>query len=425
MLLVMARSGGADRAGTGSRALLALFWVQAFPVAIANAYLASLTVVAWLARSRIEREAAPDGQPPTSRFGVVVPAHDEQATIGVTVDSVCRQDYRRELFSVHVVADNCRDATASVARAHGADVHERDDKGAPGKGPALTWLIGRLRARGLAADALVFIDADTSMDPGFLRAADTAIRRGGSAWQGYYAVREPRMSTAATLRHAALMLRHYTRPLGRRALGGSSGLFGNGMVFRTDLLRDRQFTTHLTEDMEFQLELLLEGTIVRFLPTAKVEAEMPNSLDAARSQNERWELGRIQLVQRYVPQMLRGLASSDRSRTALVDATLDQLIPPLSVLAAATGGLLGIGVAAHQRRSGPATRGLLTLAAASAAAFALHVLGGLKVARAPRSVFVALLQAPPTVLWKVVLWIRVLVRPERVSWTRTARNDRA
>jgi hypothetical protein len=397
--------------------------LAATPVAIVNGYLAALTVAAWR-QQRSAQSRRLDVHPPRHRFAVIVPAHDEEGIIGSTIDSVVDQRYPADLFSVHVVADNCTDETAAVARKHGADVHERLDDGAPGKGPALGWLVERLAGRADKLDAVVIIDADTSMSPDFLRFVDTAVAIGGSAWQAYYTVRDPEASPATSLRHAALVLRHYVRPLGRTALGGSCGLFGNGMVFRTELLRDRQFSAHLTEDVEFQLELLLDGELVGFVPEAVVEAEMPTTFAAARTQNERWELGRLQLAQRYVPELLRRAAQPGaRHRVACIDAALDQLVPPLSVLATATASVvlgataLGAGDRSRVRRAG------LVMAWASALGFALHVVGGFRVAEVPRSVYRALLHAPRLVAWKVLLWLRVLVRPEDVSWKRTARNQ--
>ena len=100
--------------------------------------------------------------------------------------------------------------------------------------------------------------------------------------KGQYRVRDPGASTGAGLRAAALALRHHLRPLGRTTLGASSGLYGNGMAFRADVLRRRTWTDHLTEDIELQMELLLDGTLVAYAPDAVVEAEMPSTLDGAR-----------------------------------------------------------------------------------------------------------------------------------------------
>src|SRR6201988_4496592 len=103
------------------------------------------------------------------------------------------------------------------------------------------------------------MDADKVVDPRFLKAVTVRMEAGERVVQGPYRVRAPGASTASALRAAALALRHHLRPLGRTTLGGSCGLFGNGMAFATEVLRDREWSDHLTEDLELQNELLLGG----------------------------------------------------------------------------------------------------------------------------------------------------------------------
>ena len=173
------------------------------------------------------------------RFVVFVPAHDEASGIAATLVSLCAMEYPADAFAVHVVADNCTDATATVAREFEVEVHERDEPGNPGKGPALNWLFDRLSARGDVFDAVVVIDADTLVVADFLTAMDGALQQGADVAQGHYTVRDPAASTATSLRYAALACRHHLRARARTRLGASCGLYGNGMVFRRELLADR------------------------------------------------------------------------------------------------------------------------------------------------------------------------------------------
>ena len=141
------------------------------------------------------------------------------------------------------------------------------------------------------------------------------LAAGALVVQGQYRVRDSGASPAAGLRAIALALRHHLRPLGRTALGGSSGLYGNGMAFRSSVLRGRSWSNHLTEDLELQMELLLDGIPVAYAPDAVVEAAMPSTLEASATQNERWERGRVELARRYVPRLLRrAIEQSGRAR---------------------------------------------------------------------------------------------------------------
>ena len=171
---------------------------------------------------------------------------------------------------------------------------------------------------------------------------DARFAGGDRVVQAHYAVRDVEESASAGVRAAALALRHFVRPLGRNALGASCGLYGNGMAFASDILRRRTMSAHLTEDLELQTELVLEGEIVAFAADAVVEAEIPATLEASQTQNERWERGRIDLAKRAIPALLRrAVRTRGRQRLVAIDAALDHAVPPLSVLAAVVVGLTG------------------------------------------------------------------------------------
>lgn len=381
-------------------------------------YLTVLAMAAWAATTArlVQRRSYLPRCAPSTRFDILVPAHDEEAVIGDSLASLCGLDYPPERLQVHVIADHCTDATANIARAAGVDVHEHLTE-PRGKGPALQWAIETITVPQLddGPSAVVVVDADTIVDRGFLRALDERMAQGAVAVQGHYGVRNPGDSTGAGLRAAALALRHHLRPLGRTALGGSSGLYGNGMAFAADVFRQHRWTGQLTEDLELQLELLLDGILVAYAPDARVEAEMPATFAGAQTQNERWERGRLELARAYLPRLVRlVLDPGVRHRLAVVDATIDVLMPPMSVLAAATAGVAAASTVVGPRRARRRSWRLLGL-------LAFHVGSGLALDRAPWSVYRALARAPAMVLWKLGLWTRMLVRPGKVEWTRTER----
>ena len=391
----------------------ALTIAAAAAVAVPSAYLLVISAAGLLPRQRRS-----DGAEPETRFTILVPAHNEAAGIARTLEAFDALDYPSDLFSVHVVADNCSDDTAGVVRRSRWTVHERRAPDDPGKGPALNWLLDELVAGGEPFDAILIVDADSTVAPGFLRAMNQLAREGIQAAQGYYSVRDADLSPAASFRFAALACRHHLRPLGRTRLGGSAGLYGNGMMFTRSLFDGRRWTGHLVEDAELQNELLLEGHVVTYAPDAVLWAEMPESVSQATSQNLRWERGRIELAQRYVPRLLAGLGGARGRRLARVDAVFDHLVPPLSVLATmqlAVAGVHAVGAAVGHRPS----RIALVIDAAAIAALAAHTIAGLASVGAPPARYEALLSAPRLVVWKVGVWVKALRPSEEVEWTRT------
>lgn len=406
-------------------AQLLLLGLQAGLTAIAG-YLLLLTVAAWRAPRTTPLAVAP----PDNRFLILIPAHNEARLLPQLLANLSQLDYPKELYAVHVVADNCTDETAERAREGGAVVHERENRTLRGKGYALQWLLERLWQAGEAHDAVVILDADSLVSANFLRVMDARLVRGERVIQAYYGVRDPGRSWNVSLRYLALAVLHYLRPLGRMVLGGSAGLKGNGMVFTASLLRQRQWTASLTEDIEFHMGLLLDGERVTFAPDALVEAEMPETLEAAETQNERWEQGRLQMAVRFVPRLLHGAlapAPGER-RFPLLDAAMEHLIPPFSILVA-LGGLsfllswLPAGAKHRRPRTAVHVRKLNRLLATGIVGSLLfYLLSGLRLVGAPRSVYRSLLHAPRFIIWKLWLYLRAWFGAEQDEWIRTRRN---
>ena len=385
--------------------------------ALLSGYLGVLTVAAG------RRRPPPTPMRSNHRFALLVPAHDEAAVIGQTLQAFSNLDYPLDRYEVHVVADNCADATASIVRRAGYEVHDRVAPSDPGKGSALNWLIDIVDGGTHPPDIYVFVDADTRVDPMFLRELDTALGPDVPVAQACYLVDDPGSSNAAALRYAALACRHHMRPLGRTRIGASCGLYGNGMAIARTVMTGRRWSGHLVEDAEFQLDLLLDGYRVAYVPRARIYAEMPASRAGSTTQNQRWELGRIQLVRRFTPLLARrAIRPRGRSRVAFVDALLDNLVPPLSVLVLMQGGAVLVAGVLSVARGARSGRLRLAIAGLSAGTLVVHVVLGLRSVGAPAAVYRALLGAPRMILWKAGLWLRVIRSPEEVSWTRTERN---
>jgi 1,2-diacylglycerol 3-beta-glucosyltransferase len=383
--------------------LLALAAVTA---AIAT-YLGALTCAAVL----IRRSVPPDG-PQRRRFAICVPAHNEEVYLPRLLGSIARIRYSPSLIDVHVVADNCLDLTATVARAAGAFVHERVDSERQGKGHALSWLLERVLPN--AYDAYVIVDADSILDENFLAAMDARLDQEAEVIQAFYAVSNADRAPLASLRACALAAIHYVRPLGRAALGLSVGLKGNGMCFsRAVAERFGWRWFGLAEDVESHLTLVAAGVRVHFAPETRVLGEMPTSFRQAKSQNERWEGGRLQALRTRVPHLvLDGLRM--RSATRL-DAAAEQLIPPLSLVLSAAG-LVAIGGILAGRPE-VAWIGMVCVSTLVA-----HLIVGMVMTGASGRMYAALAVAPLYVLWKLALYGRVLATQDRRSkWIRTDR----
>ena len=372
------------------------------------AYLLILTLLAAVAKRR-----PPTQGPGTRRFGVLIPAHNEELTIGRLLRSLTELDYPREGHEVCVVADNCTDQTADIARSFRARVYERFSETDRAKGFALRWLLERLAAESRAYDAFVVLDADAVVSQNLLRSFDARLQAGSQVIQAYYSVLNARASAVAGLRFAALAALHYVRPLGRSVLGLSCGLKGNGMCFAADVLDRFAWNWYtLAEDVEFHLALVREGIRVDFAWETSVLADMPVNLAQAQSQNARWERGRLQLLRTHVPKLI---LSGIRLRSPLrLDAAFEQLTPPLSVVVVASLGCCAAGIAANAHVAA-------VVAGLSLIAQLVYLAAGLALVRAPWQAYVALSSAPLYIAWKVGLYAQALLSARASAWERTAR----
>lgn len=379
-------------------------------IAFLVGYLLFLTCAALLGPRRTKFR----GTEKLHTFTILVPAHNEEILLPELLQSIEALDYPHTAYNVCVVADNCTDRTSVIAQQFGASVYERFDTEHVGKGYALEWLIAQLEAEGALGDAVLILDADSLISSNFLRVMNTRLARGERAIQAYYAVRNPEKSWSASLRAVALSALHYLRPLARSVLGASAGLKGNGMVFSADIIRRYHWSASLTEDIEYHMSLILDNHRVTFAPDALVWAEMPNSLAGSQTQNARWERGRQEMLRRYMPQLVY-LGIKHKS-FLLLDAAIEQLIPPFSVLAAISF-LCYVLAFALQSTVG------LWLAFALILGQSIYICAGLVISNAPRRVYQSLLYAPVFILWKSLLYLRVMIGYNERSWIRTARND--
>jgi len=398
-------------------AAFAIFAALTVVLAAPFAYLGLITLAAlrWPATP-----AFPWAAPP--RFLVVIPAHEEEAGIGATVASCLAADYPPGRFAVCVIADNCSDRTAAVARAAGAQVVTRRDPGRRGKGHALGYLFNA-DVPGVdmgGYDAAVVVDADSILDPRALSAFAAALAEGGEWLQAYNIVGNPDESRRTRLLAYAFGLINGVHLLGQQGLGMGVGLRGNGMCLATSALARVSWREHgLAEDAEFSWVLRTLGERARFVPGAVVRSAMlARSGPGAEAQRGRWEWGRRALPGRFLGPLLRAPRLGLRLKALYL---VDLLCPPMVTLLLLWGVALTphLGAALDDRLS-PLSRGLLPAHALMAAALGIYTLSPVLVIGMPARYLLCLLDLPYYAAWK----LGVALKGRPAGWTRTPREHR-
>lgn len=381
----------------------------ALPAALTATYLLLLTLLS----------RAPARLPPASRnlrFDIVVPAHNEAPAIAAVVGNLRQLDWPAEAYRVLVVADNCSDSTAAMARAAGADVLERCDLNRRGKGYALAAGFQASCAHGWA-QAVVIVDADTRVSGNLLEAFATRIGNGATAMQAHYGVLNPADSWRTRLLAIAMSSFHRVRSRARERLGLSCGIRGNGWcITHQQLLRVPYRAFSLAEDIEFGIDLGLAGQRVHYADEAQVAAMMVSGEHSARTQRQRWEGGRWHLIRRKIRPLLQ--AAVGRANVVCADLMIDLLVPPLAYVAVNITLLLILASLASLWQ--PSMRGWLWLGIGCALSLLLHVLRGWQLSRTGMRGLLDLLRAPFYVAWKILLMLRARGPTE---WVRTRREQ--
>jgi len=348
-------------------------------------------------------------QVPIRKLAAVIPAHDEASNIASSVESLARCTRPQALsgFEIVVIADNCTDDTAEVARGAGARVIERIDVVRRGKGYALQYAFELLLAEGV--DAVLVIDADTVAEANLLVEVVTILESGADGVQTRYGVLNPEASIRTRLMNTALMAFNVLRPRGRERLGLSVGILGNGFALTSATLAAVPYDAHsVVEDLEYGLRIVKSGRRIAFANGTTVRGMMPIGGRGVETQRARWEGGRFRMIAQNAPALAREVLAG---RLELAEPMLELLLLPLAFHTT----LLAITAAVP---FAPAR--IYTLVAFALIGF--HICAGIVVGGGNWRDFAALVAAPFYILWKLTMVSKIFRSASLdTPWMRTER----
>ena len=235
------------------------------------------------------------------RFMAIIPAHNEQEVIENLVESLKNQNYNKELYDIYVIADNCTDNTARVARNAGAIVYERYDETKKTKGYALDWFLQQKIKEDAPYDAICIFDADNIVYKNFLKAMNKKLCQGEEVVQGYRDIKNPTDNWITSGYALFYWTMHRFYHLARYNLGLSPLLNGTGFMVKFDIIKENNGwkTVTLTEDIEFSLQRILKGKRLGWATDAIVYDEQPTGFKQSWSQRSRWTVGHMQCIKEY------------------------------------------------------------------------------------------------------------------------------
>ena len=244
------------------------------------------------------------------RYAVIIAARNESAVIGELIRSIKRQDYPSELLDIVVVADNCTDDTAEVARRAGATlVYERFNKQLVGKGYALDYVLKRLYAEHADKryEGYFVFDADNLLAPNYVSEMNKVFDNGYRVVTCYRNSKNYD-SNWLSAGYSLWFLREakYLNNA-RMILGSSCAISGTGFLVHDDIIRKNGGWKHhlLTEDIEFSVDNVIQGEIIGYAHNARIYDEQPREWKQAWNQRLRWSKGFYQVFGKYGAKLVK------------------------------------------------------------------------------------------------------------------------
>ena len=348
------------------------------------------------------------------RTTILMPAHNEATGIGRTIADVA--PLLPPGARLLIVADNCMDDTAELARTSGCEVIERHDPDRRGKGFALAF--GRDHLSADPPDCVIVLDADCIPEGDALTQLSAKAIQTGQPVQACYLMRPDRSGgPMVQISNFAFLIKNLVRQRGASAIGAPALLTGTGMAFPWSIFKDAPLASgNIVEDLALGVDLSRAGHVPRFMEEARVWSVAASEQDTL-TQRTRWEHGFVATARSHgLPLALEGIR---KMRWPLFWLGLHLLVPPLALLFMAGTGIL-------------AALLLLTILGADAlpalVLFAVMSVSGIAIltawSRFGRAMIApgALLRLPLYALWKIPVYLK-LVRGAQTDWVRTKRPD--
>lgn len=343
----------------------------------------------------------------------LIPAHNEELLIESCLRSLAGVQYPADRMSVAVIADNCTDRTASLARAAGVRCLERVDRVRRGKPAAIAWALEQVPVNDY--DAVVIVDADSMVDPRFAMALAATGSLTDKAVQCYNDVanRSDNSLTRMAAVFSAMRFR-FVNALKQRARLNVP--LANGLCIGTRVLREQGWSAFsVCEDWELYASLTEAGVPIESAPGARLYSQEARSLRQSSTQRRRWTAGRLTVLARYG----RALVRSGRIRAhQKLDALAELTAPGPAVHLGTVVVLSAIALLLRVPGAPWIVIGLcLTIIRP-----AFYTLAALRVDPEPARAVMAFAFLPIYTIWRLAVQLTSIAKVGQTPWVRTERH---
>lgn len=230
------------------------------------------------------------------KYAIMIAARNEKYVIGNLIDSINKQDYPKDKITIFVVADNCDDNTAEIARSKGAICYERFDPDHRTKGYALEFLVDRIKENyGIESfDGYFIFDADNLLKRNYITKMNDAFDSGEKIITSYRNTKNFDENWIASTYALHWIRSIRTNHRARSVLRLATNIQGTGFLFHNEIIRDGWHYTSLTEDRALTADAVAQGYRISYQDEAEFFDEQPINLKVALRQRLRWSKGHLQ-----------------------------------------------------------------------------------------------------------------------------------
>ena len=263
------------------------------------------------------------------RYGILVSAKDEENVIPRLIESVREADYPQDKLDIYIIAHNCKDRTADVAKEMGANVIVYNNENARTLGLAYQYAYKQININDY--DAFIVLNADNVVSKDYFEKINDAFIYHNkhdviTTFRHALNIKDGAISATYSYYFAAACLLSY---IGRECFGVSCRVTGCGFAIPVRLLQDGWNYTSITEDVEFSADKVLNGETIRYCDEAIFYDEQPRNIKTTWFQRLRWAKGQNLTSRKYFGKLLKALFSkkSKNKMSLFISLTFNSFIP--------------------------------------------------------------------------------------------------
>lgn len=249
------------------------------------------------------------------KYAILIAARNEEKVIGNLLDSIAKQDYPRDLLTTFVVADNCIDTTAAIARKKGAICYERFNDQDKTKGFALEFLFNNIECDyGINSFEGYFIfDADNLLNTNFVSKMNDAFDSGEKIITSYRNTKNFDENWIASTYALHWIRSSRTSHRARSYLGLATNIQGTGFLFANEIVKNGWHYTSLTEDRALTADAVSNGYMISYQDEAIFYDEQPIKLKVALCQRLRWSKGHLLAFLESGPKLFKNIFKNNKN----------------------------------------------------------------------------------------------------------------